>query len=251
MQSTSRGCIPAGPGWTEATWQGCAPCPPRPFRPGWGTVPPAHPLPSRGGGLHTLPASPPGWGVCAPCPSAPSTPGGSLCARLGPLSQLGSAALTLATFPALPPGGLAGFAMMTTQRELGSSSEGGGSKASVASRVWVRGLGPPARQQRWSEEDRPGPTLPSVSGDGRQHEARAKAGSPGQRWEERRAPLARLRTSEGRAGFWQNLPCGRTHGRAHRGSRCGWGACSRSRHSAGLSPPARAQRGGSWTPGPG
>ena len=198
-----------------------------------------------------MPASPPGWGVCAPCPSAPSTPGGSLCARLGPLSQLGSAALTLATFPALPPGGLAGFAMMTTQRELGSSSEGGGSKASVASRVWVRGLGPPARQQRWSEEDRPGPTLPSVSGDGRQHEARAKAGSPGQRWEERRAPLARLRTSEGRAGFWQNLPCGRTHGRAHRGSRCGWGACSRSRHSAGLSPPARAQRGGSWTPGPG
>ena len=212
----------------------CAPCPSPPL-PGWG--------------LHTLPASPPGWGVCALCPSAPSTPGGSLCARLGPLSQLGSAALTLATFPALPPGGLAGFAMMTTQRELGSSSEGGGSKASVASRVWVQGLGPPARQQCWSEEDRPGPTLPSVSGDGRQHEARAKAGSPGQRWEERRAPLARLRTSEGRAGFWQNLPCGRTHGRAHRGSRCGWGACSRSRHSAGLSPPARAQRGGSWTPG--
>lgn len=149
---------------------GCAPCPHRP---------------SRGGGLHTLPASPPGWGVRAPCPSAPSTPGGGLCARPGPLSQLGSAALTLATFPALPAGGLAGFAMMTTQRELGSSSEGRASKASVASRVWVRGLGPPARQQRWSEKDRPGPTLPSVSRDGWQREARAEAGSPGQRWEER------------------------------------------------------------------
>lgn len=102
---------------------------------------------------------------------------------------------------ALPAGGLAGFAVMTTQRELGSSSEGRASRASVGSRVWVRGLGPPARQQRWSEKDRPGPTPPSVSRDGRQREARAE----GEHWSalrgEDRAPLARLWPLKGERGF--------------------------------------------------
>ena len=217
----------------------CAPCPSPPL-PGWGAAHLACFTPGVGHAC-TLPLCPlhPGWGPV--CPPGPSVPAGLSRADSGHLPSTASRG----------PGWICNDDHREDQRELGSSSEGRASKASVASRVWVRGLGPPARQQRWSEEDRPGPTLPSVSGDGRQHEARAKAGSPGQRWEERRAPLARLRTSEGRAGFWQNLPCGRTHGRAHRGSRCGWGACSRSRHSAGLSPPARAQRGGSWTPGPG
>ncbi|CAN0555572.1 unnamed protein product [Rangifer tarandus platyrhynchus] len=48
--------------------------------------------------------------------------------------------------PSSGSSGSAGFAMLTTQRDPGSSSEARASKASVPSRVWVRGLGPPARQ---------------------------------------------------------------------------------------------------------
>ena len=127
---------------------------PGPARPG-----PSHP--AQGGGLCPLPVpSLPRVGGCTPCPSAPATPGGELCARPGRLSQLGSAAaLPLAAFPACPRGscnsasrGPAGFAMLTTQGDLGSSSEDQASKASVSSRVWVRGLGPPARQQHWLRE---------------------------------------------------------------------------------------------------
>ena len=152
LDSISCWCIPAGPGQMETPWEGCAPClpcPALPFppRPGWGTVPPARPLPAQGGG-------------CTPCPSAPTTLGGELCARPGCLSQLGSAAvLPLAAFPACPRGscssasrGPAGFAMLTTQGDLGSSSEDQASKASVSSRAWVRGLGPPARQRHWLRE---------------------------------------------------------------------------------------------------
>lgn len=205
--------------------EGCAPClpgpaPPRPFRPGWGAVPPAHPLPAQGGGLHTLPLCPrhPGWG--AVCPPGLSVPAGlSRRAASGRLPSLSR------------------WFLQPCQQGPGwiCNADHTGILAALLRTGPPRPVSPPGSEsEAWGrlpdssagcERDRPGPTPPSVSRDGPQREARSAGrrgqGSSGHLW-----PLQGERVLA-------EPTCGGAHG----GSRRGWGACSRSGHSAGLSPP--------------